>query len=139
MDCLADLPSPELPANAEPVSLNAVNVQTTFMPSGDVLPWYPNDDDPSPAYQKRECCVKQIRVDTSNFTFDLYPEPVFDDNVFEDPVFASDDIDVSDYDLPTKVNLTDVGTINDYWSRDPNIITVNVVEINKDDPTAVRS
>jgi len=35
---LADLPPPDLPASVEPVSLNAVTVQTTFMPPADVLP-----------------------------------------------------------------------------------------------------
>ena len=107
------------------------------MPSANVLPWHLDDDDPGSVYRNRECRVKRIRVDTSAFTSDLYPEPVFDNNVFEDPIFASDDIDVSDYDSPTKVNLFDVGTMNDYWSRDSAIITVNAVEINKDDPTAV--
>ena len=38
LDKLADLPAADLPAYAEPVSLNTVNVQTTFMPSADVLP-----------------------------------------------------------------------------------------------------
>ena len=28
--------------------------------------------------------------------------------------------------------------MNDYWWRDPDIITVNAVKINKDDPTAIR-
>ena len=85
----------------------------TFLPSADVLPWYPHDDDPRPAYRNRKCCVKRIRVDISAFTSDLYPEPVFDNNVFENPIFAGDDIDAPDYDLPTKVNLLDVGTMDD--------------------------
>ena len=77
-------------------------------------------------------------VNTSAFTSDLYPEPVFNGTVFEDTVIARDDIYVPDYDSPTKVNLLDVGTMNDYWSQDPDIITVNAAKINKDDPTAIR-
>ena len=80
----------------------------------------------------------EIQIDTSAFTSDIYPEPVFDNDVFEGPVFAPDDIDVPDYDSPTKVNLLDVGTMHDYWSRNPDVITVNAADINKDDPTAVR-
>ena len=57
--------------------------------------------------------------------------------VFIDPVFATDDIDVPRYDSPTKVNLFDTSSMHDYWSRDPDIITVNIVEIDKDDPTAI--
>ena len=119
LDKLANLPATDQPAAVEPVLLNAVNVQTTFMPSADVLPWNP-DDDAGPAYQNRECYVKPIQVNTSAFTSDLYPEPVFDDEVFEDPIFAGDPIPI--YDSPTKVNLLDVGTMNDYWSQDPDVI-----------------
>ena len=137
LDKLADLPAADLSNTVEPVSFNAVNVQITFMPSVDVLPWHPDDDDPGPAYQNRECRVKRIRVNTSAFTCDLYPEPVFNDDIFEDPIFAGDDIDVLNYNSPTKVNLLDVGTMNYYWSGDPDIITVNAVEINKDDSTAI--
>ena len=79
LDKLADLPVADLPATVEPVSLNAVNVQTIFMPSANVLPWHPDDDDPGPAYQNRECRVKRIQVNTSAFNSDLYPEPVFND------------------------------------------------------------
>ena len=104
LDKLADLPTADLPATVEPVSLNNGNVQTTFMPSANVLSWHPGDDDLGPAYQNRECCVKRILVNTSAFTSDLYPEPVFDNDVFEDPIFAGDDIDVPDYDSPVKVN-----------------------------------
>ena len=73
----------------------------------------------------------------SKFTLDIYPDFFLENQVITDPVFASDDIDVSGYNLPTKVNLLDTGSMHDYWSRDPDIITVNVVEIDKDDPTAV--
>ena len=77
-------------------------------------------------------------VETARWTeIPLLVRSVFDDGDFEDPISASDDIDVPDYDSPTKVNLLDVGTMNDYWSRDLDIITVNAVEINKDDPTAI--
>ena len=84
----------------------------TFSPSADVLSWYPHDGDPCPMYRNRECCVKQIRVDISAFTSDLYPEPLFDNNVFKNPIFAGDDIDTPNYDLPTKVNLLNVGTMD---------------------------
>ena len=60
-------------------------------------------------------------------------------DVFEDPIFAPDTIEVPVYDSPTKVNLLDVGTMLDYWDRDEDIITVNAVAIDKDDPTAIRS
>ena len=53
LDNLADLPAADYICCSEPVSLNAVNVQPIFMPSADILPWHPNDDDPG--YQKREC------------------------------------------------------------------------------------
>ena len=69
---------PFLPAVVEPVLLNDVSVQTMFMPSADVLPWYPDDDDPGPEHKNRECRIKHIRIDTSDFTSDLYPE--FDNN-----------------------------------------------------------
>ena len=98
MDKLVDLPAADLPATVEHVSLNAVNVQTTFMPSANVLPWHPNDDDPGHVYQNRECRVNWIQVDTSAFTSDLYSEPVFNNDVFEDSIFTGDDIDVPDYD-----------------------------------------
>ena len=111
LDKLADLPAADLSATVESVSLNAVNVKTTLMPSVGVLPWHPDDDNPGPVYQHKECRVKRIKVNISAFTFDLYSKPVFDDEVFEDPVFASDDNDVPDYDSPTKVNLLDVGTM----------------------------
>ena len=77
--------------------------------------------------------LKEIQVNTSAFTSDLYPEPAFDDGVFEDSIFTSDAILI--YDSLTKVNLLEVG--NDYWSPDLDIITVNAVEITKDDPTAI--
>ena len=76
LDKLADLPVADLPATVEPVSLNAVTVQTILIPLADVLLWHSDDDDPGPAYQNRECCVEQIQVNTSTFTSDLYPEPV---------------------------------------------------------------
>ena len=116
MDKLAELPVAGQPAVVEPVLLNTLNVQTTFMPSADVLPLNPDDDDLGPGYQNRECRVKRIQVNTSAFTSDLYPEPVFVYEVFEDPVFAGDDTPI--YDAPTKINFFDVGTMHDYWSRD---------------------
>ena len=49
----ADLPPEDLPdyipnfiTSPEPVSLNAVNAQSTFVPLADVLAWHPDDDDP---------------------------------------------------------------------------------------------
>ena len=54
LDQLADLPPSDLPAVVEPVSLNAISVQTMFMPLADVLPWYPDDDDPGPAYKNKK-------------------------------------------------------------------------------------
>ena len=135
LDELADLPIADQHAVVEPVSLNVVNVQTIFMPSADVLPWHLDDDDPGPVYQNMECRVKGIRIDTSVFTYDLYLDPEFDNNVYESSIFAGDDIPI--YDSPTKVNLLDVGTMNDYWSQDPAVITVNTVEITKDDHTAI--
>ena len=60
LDTLGDLPPTDLPTIVEPVSLNAVNVQTTFIPSAVILLWYPDDDDPGPVYQNRECHVKRI-------------------------------------------------------------------------------
>ena len=90
MNCLAALPAPDLPTAVEPVSLNVVTVQTTFMPSADVLPWHPDSDDPDPAHRNRECRVKRIQINISNLTSDLYPE--VDDNAYEDPIFALDTI-----------------------------------------------
>ena len=136
LDKLADLPPAYQPAVVEPVLLNAVNVQTTFMPSADILPWHPADDDPSPVYYNRECCVKRIRIEKLAFTSDLYPDPEFDNDVYEKPAFAGDAI--PNYNSPTKINLLDIGTMNDYWSRDPAVITVNAVGITKDCPTAIR-
>ena len=101
------------------------------MPSADVLPWHPDDDDPVPVHRNRECRVKRVHINTSNLTSDLYPD--VDVDVYEDPIFAPDTITVPVYDSPTKVNLLDVGTMLDYWDRDENIITVNAVEIDKDD------
>ena len=103
------------------------------MPSADVLPWHPDDDDPVPTYKNRKCRVKRIRIDTSDFTSDLYPE--FDNDRYS-PVFDDDNIPL--YDSPTKVNHLDVGTMNEYWSHDPENITVNSLKISKDDPTAIR-
>ena len=58
-----DLPTADLPdylptfvTSPEPVSLNSVNIQSTFVPSADVLPWHPGDDDPG--YRSQECCIK---------------------------------------------------------------------------------
>ena len=99
-----------------------------------MLPWHPDDD---AGYQNRECQVKRIQVNTSKFTSNIYPDSVLEDKVFSDPAFASDDIDVPGYDLPTKMNLLDTGSMHDYWSRDPYIITVNAIKIDKDNPTAV--
>ena len=132
LDPVADA-RPDLPAVVEPVLLNAITVQTTFMPSADTLPWHPEDPDPILAYQNRECRVKRVRIDTSDFTSDLYPQ--FDHDRYP-PVFDDDDIPF--YDLLTKVNHLDVGTMNDYWFHDPDDITVNAIKIAKDDPTAIR-
>ena len=57
-----------------------------------------------------------------------------EDKVFEDPVFTSDDIDNTGYDSPT-MNILDTGSIHYYWSRNPDVITVNIIKIDKDDPT----
>ena len=131
LDKLANLPAADQPTAVESVSLNAVNVQTIFMQSADVYLWHP-DDDAGPAYRNRECRVKRIQVNKSAFTSDLYLEAVFDDEVFEYPIFASDAVAI--YDSSTEVNLLNVGTMNNYWSRDPDVITVNAVKITKDDP-----
>ena len=53
-------------------------------------------------------------------------------------IFAPDDIDVPDYDSTTKVNLLDVGTMHDYWPRVADVITINAVANDKDDPTVIR-
>ena len=76
--------------------------------------------------------MKRVHINTSSLTSDLYP--VADPEI--EPVFANDPIPV--YDLPTKVNFLDVGTINDYWDNDAEIITVNALAIDKDDPDAIR-
>ena len=60
LDLVADA-RPDLPAVVKPVSLNAITVQTTFMPSSDTLPWHPEDPDPVPAYQNGECRVKRVQ------------------------------------------------------------------------------
>ena len=125
--------SPEILSVVEPVLLNVVTVQTTFMPLADITSWHHDDDDPVPIYLNRECRVRRVHVVTSNFISDLYPE--FDTNRYP-PVFDDDDIPI--YDLLTKVNLLDVGTMNDYWTHNPDDITVNTVRIAKDDPTAIR-
>ena len=87
LDCLATLP-----ATVEPVSLCSVTVQSTVMPSADVFPWHPDDNDPGPAHQNRECRVKRIQINTSNLTSDLYPD------VYKEPIFAPDTIEVPDFD-----------------------------------------
>ena len=132
MDALADPPCPDLPSAVVPVSLNAVTFQTTFMPSADVLPWHPDDDDPVPIAQNRECRVRRVSINTSALTSDLYPAA----DPYINPVFAPDDIPV--YDSPTKVNFLDVGTMLDYWDHDAETVTVNAVAIDKDDHTAIR-
>ena len=78
-------------------------------------------------------------MNTLKFTSNIYPDSFLENKVFTDPVFASDDIDVPGYNSPTKVNLLKTGSIHDYWSRNSDIITVNTVETNKDDPIAVCS
>ena len=103
------------------------------MPSADITPWHHDDEDPVPVYRNRECRVRRIEINTSDFTSDLYP--TIDDEPYP-PAFG--DVDIPVYDLPTKVNLLDVGTMNDYWSHDPDDIVVNAVRIAKDDPTAIR-
>ena len=124
--------SPDKPSVVEPVSLNTVTVQTTFMPLADITPQHHDDEDPAPVYLNRECCVRRVKDNTSDFTSDLYPQI---DHDRYPPVFDNDDIPV--FDLPTKVNLLDVGTMNDYWSHDPDDIIFNAVRIAKDDPTAI--
>ena len=76
-------------------------------------------------------------MNTLKFTSNIYPDSFLENKIFTDLVFASNNIDVPGYDLPTKVNLLNIGSMHDYWSRDLDIITVNAVEIDKDDPTAV--
>ena len=49
LDPVADI-SPDLTSVVEPVSLNAVTVQTTFMPLADITPWHHDDVDPVPVY-----------------------------------------------------------------------------------------
>ena len=105
------------------------------MPSAGILPWHPDDDDSG--YQNRECQVKIIQVNTSKFTSDIYLDSVLEDKGFEDPVFASDDINVTGYNWSTKVNRLNAGSMYDYWSHNPNIITVNILEIDKDYPIVV--
>ena len=39
--------------------------------------------------------------------------------------------------LQTKIYQLDTGTMYDYWSHNPNVLTVNVIKIDKDDLTAV--
>ena len=53
LDSLANLPVVDLPDYVpdcvycpEPVSLNVVNIQKIYMPSADLLPWHPDDNDP---------------------------------------------------------------------------------------------
>ena len=60
-----------------------------------------------------------------------------EDKVIVDPVFPSDDINVPGYNLLTKMNLLDTGSMHDYLSQDPDIITFNTVKIDKYDPTTV--
>ena len=45
----ADLPNyiPDCVRCPKPVSLNTVGIQTISMPSADVFPWHPDNDDPS--------------------------------------------------------------------------------------------
>ena len=86
------------------------------MPLADIIPWHHDNDDPVPVYLNKECQVRRVHVDTSNFTSNLYPE--FDTNRYP-PVFDDDNIPL--YDFPTKVNLLVVGPMNDYWSQIPMI------------------
>ena len=86
LDRLANLPCPDLPSAVEPVLLCSITVQSTFMPSADVLPWHPNDDDPVPVHGNRECRVRRIHINTSTLTSDLYPDTA----PKLDPVFPPD-------------------------------------------------
>ena len=54
LDPVADVP-PDLPAVVEPVLLNVITVQTTFMPLADIHPWNPANEDPVPVCLTREC------------------------------------------------------------------------------------
>ena len=95
----------------------------------DLLPWHPNDDDHG--YRNRECQIKRLRVNKSQFTSDIYPTvpaPTIQ------PVFA-DDI-VIPTDVPTVVNHLDVGSLHKYW--DSTDVAVNAVAIDNDDPSAIR-
>ena len=79
--------------------------------------------------------MKRIQINTSNLTSDLYP--AVDDDIYKDPIFAPDAIEVPVYDSPTKVNPLNVGTMYEYWESDEDVITVNAVAIDKDDSTAI--
>ena len=80
---------------------------------------------------------KEFKLTHPNIS-DIYPGPILKNTVFEDPIFASDDIDVPGYDKPTKVNLLGTGTMYDYWSDDRDVLTVNAIKFDKNDPTAIR-
>ena len=45
--------------------------------------------------------------------------------------------DIPDHDMPTCVNHLNTGTMHDYWSCDADVITVNTVDVDKDDPTVI--
>ena len=69
LETAADLPTTDLPDcipnfvyRPETVSLNADNVHSIFLPSADVLTWYPDDDDSG--YPNQECHIKRVRVNT---------------------------------------------------------------------------
>ena len=101
------------------------------MASADILSWHPEDDDPG--YCNRECQIKQIRFNTLKFSSDIYPV-----SAAKEPVFTDDDFDVPDHDMLTSVNHLDTGTLYNYWSCDTDVITLNAIQIDKDDPTALR-
>ena len=43
------------------------------MVSADVLPRHPEDDDPVPIAQNRQCRLRRVHINTSALTSDLYP------------------------------------------------------------------
>ena len=103
------------------------------MPSADVLPWHPDNNDPG--YHNRECRIKRVRVDTLKFTSDIYPVAPAKEI---QQVFAANDDDIPDHDIPTVINHLDTGILHNYWSDGADIITVNAVKIDKDDPTVIK-
>ena len=130
-----DLPDyiPNFVRSPESMSLNAVNIQSTFICSADVLSWHLDIGDPS--YCNRECFIKRASVDSSQVNLYIYPTVLV---ATVEPVFDSDDFDAPYHTMSTVVNHLNTSTLHDKFDHDPDDIIVNAVAVDNNDPTDIR-